>query len=631
MKTRIGLVVACIILLAAAFIYLQHSVFVRAQQSTAGSLTGVCIPGLNPRVELSWTPVNGATANSIQRGYNQGGSYWEFIFGEPAPFTTYSYTDTAIEPNRRYEYRVKYDPMIPSPSFWCDTTLPSEHYECRNNACTLVEGSGQNTCSSNADCEPLVVFHYECRNNACTSVEGSGQNTCSSNADCAPEVAFHYECQNSACVMVDGPGNNSCSADSDCRESTHRECQNQACVVVNGPGANQCNTNSQCITPTHRECRNNACVTVDGLGENQCFSDDACNGSQTATLTIQPGYAVFRVNETFSFRAYFDADGAGRIPLRDATADARWTVGDPDVATLIAPGQIRGKSIGTTEIQAAYDGIVRIASIEIREGAPVAGAKPSVQTGPAAVNSLGSVTFSGSVNPRGYQTSVWFEYGKTKSLGQSTGVESGGKSSGWASLSADVNGFESNANYFYRIAAQNAYGVSRGEIRQLNSGGNAVLMIQPTEAQAKAGETANFQVIYDPDGSGPQPSQDVSRQANWLSSNVQIASHVISGQFKGVAPGRTLVSAYYHPSGVVNTNDISNLTADAAILVNSGGASTGQGGPNIRLGGSQASETESTESSSKGWNWLVWIAIILIVAIIGVLIIWLVRKILNRV
>jgi len=90
--------------------------------------------------------------------------------------------------------------------------------------------------------------------------------------------------------------------------------------------------------------------------------------------------------------------------------------------------------------------------------------QPSVSTNAASHVSQTSVTLNGSVNPNGFDTTYWFEYGYSQSLGQTVGVQSLGSGNGTQYVSRYISGLAANSNYYYRIAAQNAGGTVYGNI-----------------------------------------------------------------------------------------------------------------------------------------------------------------------
>ena len=92
----------------------------------------------------------------------------------------------------------------------------------------------------------------------------------------------------------------------------------------------------------------------------------------------------------------------------------------------------------------------------------VGGAKPVViTTGFASVSSTTAIVV-GTINPNGVQTTYWFEYGPTLSLGFSLNkvtAVSGQKQLGAA---AYITGLKPSTPYYFRIGAKNAYGTVYG-------------------------------------------------------------------------------------------------------------------------------------------------------------------------
>lgn len=89
---------------------------------------------------------------------------------------------------------------------------------------------------------------------------------------------------------------------------------------------------------------------------------------------------------------------------------------------------------------------------------------PDVTTGEATFVKAGAVTLNAIINPKGYITTVSFEYGTNTSYGNSIGDPLGpypGVSD--ISVSADVEGLTPFTTYHFRVKAVNAQGTSYGE------------------------------------------------------------------------------------------------------------------------------------------------------------------------
>ncbi len=100
---------------------------------------------------------------------------------------------------------------------------------------------------------------------------------------------------------------------------------------------------------------------------------------------------------------------------------------------------------------------------------------PYVSTGSATGIGNNYVTLTGQVNPNGYQTTYYFEYGQTTSLGQTTPPQVIGSSYSYSNVAYQISGINSNVTYYYRIDAYNTYGSIQGTIMSFNTNGNGNL------------------------------------------------------------------------------------------------------------------------------------------------------------
>jgi phosphodiesterase/alkaline phosphatase D-like protein len=87
---------------------------------------------------------------------------------------------------------------------------------------------------------------------------------------------------------------------------------------------------------------------------------------------------------------------------------------------------------------------------------------PTVTADSNTVSSNSTVVVTGKVTPNGAQTSYWYEYGNSSSLGSRTPTQAVG--SGFIAISAPayITGLSANTNYFYRLVAQNLFGTVQG-------------------------------------------------------------------------------------------------------------------------------------------------------------------------
>lgn len=97
---------------------------------------------------------------------------------------------------------------------------------------------------------------------------------------------------------------------------------------------------------------------------------------------------------------------------------------------------------------------------------PSGGAAPVVTTGSASAVTSYSATLSGSVNPDGADTQVWFEYSTNSSMSGSvyTAQQDAGSGMSAVAFSARIGGLTGLTNYYYRALASNNAGTSQGSI-----------------------------------------------------------------------------------------------------------------------------------------------------------------------
>lgn len=96
---------------------------------------------------------------------------------------------------------------------------------------------------------------------------------------------------------------------------------------------------------------------------------------------------------------------------------------------------------------------------------------PSVSTNSATVTGQSSATLNAQVDPNGNLSSVWFEYGRSTSLGSATTRNSAGSGNVSINYSANLNGLAAGTAYYYRAVAQNPSGTSYGQILSFRTTG----------------------------------------------------------------------------------------------------------------------------------------------------------------
>lgn len=104
---------------------------------------------------------------------------------------------------------------------------------------------------------------------------------------------------------------------------------------------------------------------------------------------------------------------------------------------------------------------------------PLPGLAPTTSTSSASNVSRTAANVNGSVNPNGWQTSYWFEYGKDNNLGFVTAFQSAGNGNSSINVSMSLSGLEAQTRYYFRLNAQNQYGTINGAILNFTTNGPA--------------------------------------------------------------------------------------------------------------------------------------------------------------
>jgi hypothetical protein len=111
---------------------------------------------------------------------------------------------------------------------------------------------------------------------------------------------------------------------------------------------------------------------------------------------------------------------------------------------------------------------VTVAATGALGGAPaLAASRPTVNTGSAAQVGYASAVLHGTLDPRGGDTSYYFQYGLTGAFGQQTGVLDAGSGSANVAVSVPITGLAPLTLYHYRLVAVNGAGISIGGDRTL--------------------------------------------------------------------------------------------------------------------------------------------------------------------
>ncbi len=98
-------------------------------------------------------------------------------------------------------------------------------------------------------------------------------------------------------------------------------------------------------------------------------------------------------------------------------------------------------------------------------------ALPTVQTTGASSVSRTTANINGQVNPNGFQTSYWFEYGKDKNLNNSSSAKSISANTSSKAVSEALSGLDPLTKYYFQLDAQNKFGTVHGTVQSFTTAG----------------------------------------------------------------------------------------------------------------------------------------------------------------
>src|SRR5262245_33183211 len=127
--------------------------------------------------------------------------------------------------------------------------------------------------------------------------------------------------------------------------------------------------------------------------------------------------------------------------------------------------------------------------------------RPVVTTLAADQLTPNSARLRGQVNPSGWPTTAWFEWGSDTNYGNVIGMQDVGQGSSVSNLNVVLNGLTTGTNYHYRLVATNAFGAG--------SGANQTF---------KPAQRPSTTITW----TGTDPSGDWSAPANWSPTGVPV-------------------------------------------------------------------------------------------------------------
>ena len=104
---------------------------------------------------------------------------------------------------------------------------------------------------------------------------------------------------------------------------------------------------------------------------------------------------------------------------------------------------------------------------------------PFANTNAASGITQTSAVMNGTVNANGSDTTAWFEYGRTVSLGQTVGLRSVGSANATIPVSQQITNLQLGTIYYYRVVARNPYGTAYGNVIAFRTQNGAVYTPPP--------------------------------------------------------------------------------------------------------------------------------------------------------
>ena len=176
---------------------------------------------------------------------------------------------------------------------------------------------------------------------------------------------------------------------------------------------------------------------------------------------------------------------------------------------------------------------------------------PWITTLPATNLTTTSATLQGTVNPQGFGTTAWFQWGTTTNYANTTSVTNAGSGINPVALSTGITSLAAPAIYHFRAVATNSYGVSYGADQSLWLGPPLVTTLPATDLTTNAA-TVNGSVI--PSGPSAQAWFQWGLTTNYSSATVPVA--LVSGTIPVAVTNRLqpLLSGYTYHYRIVATN-----------------------------------------------------------------------------
>jgi phosphodiesterase/alkaline phosphatase D-like protein len=221
-----------------------------------------------------------------------------------------------------------------------------------------------------------------------------------------------------------------------------------------------------------------------------------------------------------------------------------------------------------------------------------------VLSGPASAVLITSATLNGSLEPNGFDTHYWFEYGLSESYGSTTPHEDAGSAIEVKHVSAQVTSLTPNSTYYFRLVAENSTGVTYGPGATLKTEPNLAVFGQQLPVTSITRTTATVSSKLNPEGNATTYRVLYGRTSSYggSTSDVQAGSGSTEGTVSAGLTGLTPNTTYHY--AFVASNVEGSVTGPegtfTTALATPPTATTG-GASNVTLTGATVAGTIETQ------------------------------------
>ncbi|MCU1490766.1 MAG: Peptidoglycan-binding domain 1 protein [Acidimicrobiaceae bacterium] len=257
--------------------------------------------------------------------------------------------------------------------------------------------------------------------------------------------------------------------------------------------------------------------------------DQTTRATTTLTGTVEPNGAGTNYSFEYGTSANYGQStattsaGAGTSPVGVAVAVAGLSPGQSYHYRLVATSAL-GTSYGQDQTFQTS-------------------AEPFASTGSASAVTATSESFSGTVDPGGLDTTYFFEWGRTASLGRRTRTQDAGAASDAGPVTAVITGLKAATTYDFALVAKNALGTSVGPTQTFQSGqSSCVAEVAAVNDDARQLRSATDALALDRLTGGSGVAQDQHGLATDQAS-AQAAQQALSlDEIQASNPGTTFTS-----------------------------------------------------------------------------------------